>query len=92
MTHEERQRALEAAALLDSQVFREALVALDGRYVKAWRGATGPEERELWWLRQQVLADVRRELLAWVTSAAVRAGGGDGQLNAALRRGERKDG
>lgn len=92
VTQEERQRALEAAELLDSQVFREAVRVLDGRYVNAWRGAGTPEERELWWLRQHVLVDVQREFLEMVTSVAVRSGGKDEQLNAALKRAGRQYG
>jgi hypothetical protein len=82
MTHEERQRAFEAAYVLDvlSSVFAE----LDQKYVDGWRHSRENIQRDEFWHKQRVLVDVKRELLARVEDAAFKTRGKDKQIQAAL--------
>ena len=81
---ERRDRAMEAARILNSAVFRDALDAMDAQYVSAWRAAREQDEREHWWRMQNCVATLRRELFRELQGAALRSGGKDGELYAAL--------
>lgn len=82
MTQEERQRAFDAARVLDVLGF--VFTALDERYVAAWRASTDAGKRDDWWQRQRALQDVKRELFGIVEDAALKERGKDKALNAAL--------
>lgn len=71
MTQNERLRAHEAAYILESEVFNDSFTMLDARYVKEWRGAAETAARELAWLKQRILQEVRRELLESLKKAAL---------------------
>ena len=81
MTHEERQKAFDAAHVLD--VLTGVFAELDARYVAAWRSAADVQARDDWWQRQRVLTDVKRELFSIVENAALKECGKDKALNAA---------
>ena len=85
MTHDQRQRALEAGRILASPVFQEAFDLLDARYVAQWRGAKYTDDRERAWMMQNLLATFRHELLGILQGAAVASGGKDKELNAAVK-------
>lgn len=82
MTHEERQKAFDAAHVLD--VLSAVFASLDEKYVAAWKNSSDAVNREDWWQRQRALQDVRRELFAQVENAALKEHGKDKALNAAL--------
>ena len=79
-----RDRAMEAARILNSPVFRAAMDAMDAQYVAAWRAAREQEEREHWWRMQNCVAVLRRELFRELQGADLRSGGKDGEIRAAL--------
>lgn len=79
-----RDRALEAARILNSPLFREVLDAMDAQCVAAWRAAREAEEREHWWRMQSCVAVLKRELFRELQGAALREGGKDRELNAAM--------
>ena len=81
----ERQRALEAGRILQSEVFRDVFRKLDARCVALWRGSKDAAEREECWRRQQTLEAVRRELLGELQNAVMQAQGRDARLNEALK-------
>jgi hypothetical protein len=64
---ERERRAQEAEFILASDVFRGAFETLDARYVAQWRTAGGAAERELAWVQQKVLNEIRSELAGLVT-------------------------
>lgn len=82
----QKREALEAARILESPLFRRVFETLDDRYVKAWRGAKSPEDRERCWQRQAALADVQRELFGLVEDANRRANGKDEGIRSARER------
>jgi hypothetical protein len=81
MTHEERQKAFDAAHVLE--VLGDVFGVLDARYIAAWRTSPDAIARDDWWQRQRALTDVKRELFGIVENAALREGGKDKALNAA---------
>ena len=85
LSHEAKQRALEAGRILTSPVFAEALATLDARYVAMWRGAQSAEDRERAWHMQHLLAALRKEIFDVLQCAAVDEHGKNDALNAALR-------
>ncbi len=64
---ERERRAQEAEFILNSDVFKNAFETLDARYVEQWRTAGGTAERELAWVQQKILKEVRSELAGLVT-------------------------
>lgn len=56
------ERGHEAARILGSEVFRDAIAAADAHYVQKWRDAGTPEQREWAHAMQAALADVVMEL------------------------------
>lgn len=82
MTFEERQRALDAAHILN--VLRGVFADLDLKYVEGWRHSRKAEQRDEFWHKQRVLVDVKRELLGRVEDAAFKTRGKDKQIQAAM--------
>ena len=87
---EKKQKALEAASILNSAVFTEALGRLDERCVTRWRTAKTAEEREQAWHAQRAVAALRKELFDRLQDAAIDAGGKDAELNASLKKAKEK--
>lgn len=83
---EKRKRALDAAAILNSPVFAEAVESIKGRAVEMWQTAKTTQEREEAWYLQRAVAVVQRELFNTLQCAAVNAGGKDETLNAELAK------
>lgn len=81
MTQQERQKAFDAALVLD--VLADVFEALDEKYVAAWKNSTDSVNRDDWWYRQRALQDVKRELFGVVENAALKEHGKDKALNAA---------
>lgn len=71
MTDEEKQAA-DAAFILESTVFKEAMAALDASYVRGWRGAQDPAARDAFWVKQKVLRDVQAEIKNFLTAVAMK--------------------
>ena len=84
MTHEERQEALEAARILESDVFRSVFDKLEERYVQAWKSSGDAMKREDMWQAVRALESVRKEIFSMLQCAAVKEHGKDEALNAAL--------
>ena len=57
---EQEQRAHEAKRILESSLFSELFETIDERIVKGWRAAADEAERTRLWLKQQCLAEVRK--------------------------------
>lgn len=85
ITEAERKQALEAAAILSSEVFARAFRTLDGRYVRGWRGSADPAERERYWHLARALDEVRAELFEFLNSATAKTHGKDAEITAAMR-------
>ena len=81
---EKRKRALDAAAILNSPVFADAVESIKGRAVEMWQAAKTPQEREEAWYLQRAVAVVYKELYNILNCAAVNAQGKDEVLNAEL--------
>lgn len=90
MTTEDRLKALRAGAILNDDVFLDALAALDADYVAAWRASTTPEEREKWWYKQNALEAVKHRLFKQVQNAAISAGATDKELKAVVQTAKEK--
>ena len=84
MTHEERQEALEAARILESDVFKSVFDRLEARYVQAWKSSGDSLKREDMWQAVRALESVRKEIFSMLQCAAVKAHGKDEALNAAM--------
>ena len=67
MADEKQRRAQEAEFILGSEVFQDAFGALDARYVSQWRTAGSAGERELAWVKQKILGEVKNQLVSLVT-------------------------
>ena len=91
LSHEARQRALEAGHILASPVFHDAFAALDARYVAMWRGAQSAEERDRAWIMQRQLSALKKEIFDVLQCAAVKEQGKDKQLNAVLNAAREKE-
>ena len=83
---EKRKKALDAAAILNSPVFADAMDGIQGRAVDMWKAAKTPQEREEAWHLQRAVEVLRRELFNTLQCAAVNAGGKDETLNAELAK------
>lgn len=83
---EKRKRALDAAAILNSPVFGEAVDGIQARAIETWKAAKTPQEREDAWHLQRAAEILRREIYNVLQCAAVNAGGKDEILNAELEK------
>lgn len=83
---EQRKKALDAAAVLNSPVFAETMSAIEDRAVRAWRSGKTTQEREEAWYLQRAVDVLRRELFNILQCAAVNAGGKDEALNSELSK------
>lgn len=83
---EKRKKALDAAAILNSPVFADAVESIKGRAVEMWQAAKTTQEREEAWYLQRAVAVVQRELFNTLQCAAVNAGGKDNLLNTELEK------
>ena len=83
---EKRKRALDAAAILNSPVFAEAVESIKGRAVEMWQAAKTTQEREEAWHLQRACVVFYRELYNVLNCAAVNAQGKDEVLNAELAK------
>lgn len=83
---EKRKKALDAAAILNSPVFAEAVESIKGRAVEMWQAAKTTQEREEAWHLQRACAVFYRELYNVLNCAAVNAGGKDETLNTELAK------
>ena len=83
---EKRKRALDAAAILNSPVFAEAVESIKGRAVEMWQAAKTTQEREEAWYLQRACAVFYKEIYNILNCAAVNAQGKDEVLNAELAK------
>ena len=83
---EKRKRALDAAAILNSPVFAEAVESIKGRAVEMWQAAKTTQEREEAWHLQRACAVFYKEIYNILQCAAVNAGGKDETLNTELAK------
>ena len=83
---EKRKKALDAAAILNSPVFAEAVESIKGRAVEMWQAAKTTQEREEAWYLQRACAVFYREIYNILNCAAVNAQGKDEVLNAELAK------
>ena len=83
---EKRKRALDAAAILNSPVFAEAVESIKGRAVEMWQAAKTTQEREEAWHLQRAVAVFYKELFNILQCAAVNAQGKDEVLNVELEK------
>ena len=90
MADDERKRALEAAHILNSAVFTDAIEAIHRRAVEMWRNGKTAQEREEAWYLQRSAALLHRELFNTIQCAAVNAGGKDELLNEEVSRAKEK--
>ena len=81
---DKKKQGLEAARILNSELFLTVCAELDDDYVAAWRNAKTPEERERSWYRQTALAEIKNQLFSRLQNAALAERGKDEELNAAL--------
>ena len=82
---EQEQRAHEAKRILESFLFSELFGTIDEKIVKGWRAADDEAERTKLWLKQQCLADVRRELLSEIEAQAQKEQTSDGLFRRTLK-------
>jgi len=90
MANDERKRALEAAHILNSKVFAEAIEGIQGRAVEMWRNGKTAQEREEAWHIQRAAALLQREIFNVLQCAAVNAGGKDEVLNEEVSKAKEK--
>ena len=83
---EKRKKALDAAAILNSPVFADAVESIKGRAVEMWQAAKTTQEREEAWHLQRACAVFYKEIYNILQCAAVNAGGKDETLNAELAK------
>jgi len=83
---EKRKKALDAAAILNSPVFADAVDSIKGRAVEAWQAAKTTQEREEAWFLQRACAVFYKEIYNILNCAAVNAQGKDVVLNAELEK------
>ena len=83
---EKRKKALDAAAILNSPVFADAVESIKGRAVEMWQAAKTTQEREEAWYMQRACAVFYKEIYNILQCAAVNAGGKDETLNAELAK------
>ena len=87
---EKRKKALDAAAILNSPVFADAVESIKGRAVEMWQAAKTPQEREEAWHLQRACAVFYKEIFNILQCAAVNAQGKDELLNAELNKAKEK--
>ena len=87
---EKRKKALDAAAILNSPVFSDAVENIKGRAVEMWQTAKTAQEREEAWYLQRAMTVLYRELFNILQCAAVNANGKDETLNAELSKAKEK--
>lgn len=87
---DKKKTGLEAARILNSELFRAVCEELDEDYVAGWRNAKTPEDRERCWFRQMALQEVKSQLFSRLQNAAVAERGKDEELNAALSAAKEK--
>ena len=92
ITQDEKKQALEAAAILSSEVFARSIKALAARYVRGWRASTNQEERERYWHLARALDDVQAELFELLACATAKARGKDPEINAAVKAARKNGG
>ncbi len=85
MTHEDRQAALEAGRILNSDVFNRVWDELDAKAVEAWRAGKTQEQREECYAVVKVLAQVKDKFFSMLQDAAFAESGKDEAINAALK-------
>lgn len=83
---EKRKKALDAAAILNSPVFADAVESIKGRAVEMWQAAKTTQEREEAWYLQRACAVFYKEIYNILQCAAVNAGGKDEALNTELAK------
>ena len=83
---EKRKNALDAAAILNSPVFADAVESIKGRAVEMWQAAKTTQEREEAWHLQRACAVFYKEIYNILQCAAVNAGGKDETLNTELAK------
>ena len=83
---EKRKKALDAAAILNSPVFADAVESIKGRAVEMWQAAKTTQEREEAWHLQRACAVFYKEIYNILQCAAVNAGGKDETLNTELAK------
>ena len=82
--NDQRKKALDAAMILNSPVFADAVDGIQGRAVEMWKAAKTAQEREEAWYLQRAIAVLQREIFNVLQCAAVYAGGKDEVINAEL--------
>lgn len=70
MDSETRQKAEEAAFILQSEVFYAVFKHLDAVFISQWRASKCPDERERLHISQDVLGDIKREIIKNIQKAA----------------------
>ena len=80
--NDQRKKALDAAMILNSPVFADAVDGIQGRAVEMWKAAKTAQEREEAWYLQRAIAVLQREIFNVLQCAAVNAGGKDEVINA----------
>jgi hypothetical protein len=84
--NDQRKKALDAAMILNSPVFADAVDGIQGRAVEMWKAAKTAQEREEAWYLQRAIAVLQRELFNVLQCAAVNAGGKDEVINAEVEK------
>jgi hypothetical protein len=83
---DQRKKALDAAMILNSPVFADAVDGIQGRAVEMWKAAKTAQEREEAWYLQRAIAVLQREIFNVLQCAAVNAGGKDEVINAEVEK------
>lgn len=84
--NDQRKKALDAAMILNSPVFADAVDGIQGRAVEMWKASKTAQEREEAWYLQRAIAVLQRELFNVLQCAAVNAGGKDEVINAEVEK------
>jgi hypothetical protein len=84
--NDQRKKALDAAMILNSPVFADAVDGIQGRAVEMWKAAKTAQEREEAWYLQRAIAVLQREIFNVLQCAAVNAGGKDEVINAEVEK------
>lgn len=84
--NDQRKKALDAAMILNSPVFADAVDGIQGRAVEMWKAAKTAQEREEAWYLQRAIAVLQREIFNVLQCAAVNAGGKDEIINAEVEK------
>ena len=88
---DKEKKALEAASILNSELFRDVFEELDAKYVKMWRACGESAKREECWHLQRALAEVKGTLMEKLKCAAVSTTGrNNSQIRAAYKAAKEK--